>query len=375
MTMNQKPERKLRPKTPVPANQDELFDFDRPEYEISPFRKLNILPRTTIPVTGYQLDEPGDTEDQALARKRLGSKGMAIEVKTHILDKLEPSPNDLSLDPLEDDLYLTFHKKMQKQETRMLNQDRLQSEGEAERLGVIYEELGTSNWVKSLTKTTVIKNPDDLHELELKRDLTREIIGQMLEKFKDMKTRAMLLPRCGKHSRPLGVSRRIDAYKPPENAFCINASSDEEEEFLTLPELKKHRLEARRKRYGGPVVVQFRKSQTTNYKYAIVAEPLQSAYIVKCSKEEKEIWSREAGSLPAKIEHYAPFPKQCYSAKSATRSTSQGSKDQVILKAEASSPVKKTPSKRRSSQPSPKKTRKRTKTHVRGHLDKRLSEH
>ncbi|CUS22112.1 LAQU0S04e08482g1_1 [Lachancea quebecensis] len=369
MTMSRKPERRLRPKTPVAVNQDELFDFDKPEYEVSPYRKLNILPRTAIPVLGYQPDETRHTENQELARKTLESRGMTIEVETHVLDALEPSPSDRSSDPLADELYLTFHKKMQKQENRMLNQDRLQSEGEAERLKVIYEELGSSNWVKSLTNTTIVKNPDDPHELELKRGLTKEAIDQMLEKFKDMKSRAMLLPRSGKHSRPLGVSRRIDAYKPPENAFCINASSDEEEELLTLSELKKYRLETRRKRYGGPVVIQFRKSQATSFKYAIVAEPLQSAYIVKCSKEEKEIWSREAESLPAKIEHYAPFPKQYYSAKSATRSTRQGPGDQLAFKAEAPLPTKNTPPKRSSSQFSPKKTRKRSKAPAYGHLD------
>lgn len=38
--MERKSERQLRSKTPVAANRDDLFDFDQPEYEISPTKKL-----------------------------------------------------------------------------------------------------------------------------------------------------------------------------------------------------------------------------------------------------------------------------------------------------------------------------------------------
>lgn len=259
-------------------------------------------------------------EEDLLAQKGQETSGMAIHVISSILDEIPGLPGQDIADPLDDNVYTAFHKKMQIHETRMVNQDKLQSESEAERLNAINEDLKSDNWARTLIKTTALKNPDDLQELEAKREQTINAIDQMLMKFNDMKARAMLLPRSGKPRRPVSARKyRVDVYKRAENAFRLNVSSDDEEEGLSLPELKKYRLESQRKKFGGPVIIQCRKGLTTNYKYAIVAEPNQAAYIVKCSKEEKEEWSKKAELLPPKLEYYAQFPKQHYPASCGTR--------------------------------------------------------
>ena len=75
------------------------------------------------------------------------------------------------------------------------------------------QDLKSDNWARTLIKTTALKNPDDLQELEAKREQTINAIDQMLMKFNDMKARAMLLPRSGKPRRPVSARKyRVDVY-------------------------------------------------------------------------------------------------------------------------------------------------------------------
>ncbi|SCV04124.1 LANO_0G08306g1_1 [Lachancea nothofagi CBS 11611] len=304
--MESKPERKLRSKSPANADRDGLFNFDGAEDEISQDRKLTILPRVSIAFT----DLANKEELDELKLKRQELQCMKLVVEPRHLEVVEGSQVQ---DPLSDELYAAYHRKMQKQEIRMVNHDKMQSETEAERLECILEDLDSENWFRTLLKNTVIQDPEDLEEVERKRDLTRTLITQMLSKFADMKSRAVYLARSSKHNGSQGRQTRVNNYR--QLVFGqgdVEPSSDEDDDSMSISEIRARRKCIKERKYGGTIVIQLRKSLSVNYRYALVAEPLRSAYIVKCSKEEKEEWSRKAELLPPKIQFYDQFPKQSY---------------------------------------------------------------
>ncbi|SCU89517.1 LAME_0E03994g1_1 [Lachancea meyersii CBS 8951] len=362
--------RKLRSKSPATSNTDGLFDFDRCPGSIAADCKLTVLPRATGAIAS-ELEWDGSAE---LKRKKQELKQMGeLVVEKHSLtyatdgtsfadvtdekqetayeadlvpnaaenlldrpmqtleiNETKKTPNgcdSVRPDPLADELYEVYHRKMQKQEIRMVNQDAVQSELEAERLEGVLEGLESQNWLKTLLKTTVIHNADNLEEIMRKREITQDTIGSMLAKFEALKARIAFLARNGRlkggkqacsRSRISDdfSSSRIDHYRLPAFGFGdVDLHSDDEEESMSNAEIKAYRKKLREQKFGGTVVMQLRRSTSVNYKFAIVAEPLRSAYIVKCSKAEKAKWSRKAELLPPQVEYYQPFPTQTYSTR------------------------------------------------------------
>lgn len=298
--MDDKTERKLRPKTPVLENEDDRFNFDIPETKIPSDRKLVIVSRRRASLINT---------DPRFTEKRNLISSMKLEITKHELPCI--SENDCH-DLLSDDIYRSYHKKMQKQESRMINDDKIQSEAEAERLQNLSEKLDHLDWINTLSKLTVIHDMRDEEELLLKRDMTKQSIVRMLDKFRDMKRRSNLLSRNYRHGRINPVANRASLYCRIDRKLIMgyDSSSDEEEENMTPEQIRLHRKRNREANYGGTIIVQLKRLKNSAAKYAIVAEPLRASYIVKCSKEERELWSLQAAKLPDKFEYYPKFPKQ-----------------------------------------------------------------
>ncbi|SCU81822.1 LADA_0C01266g1_1 [Lachancea dasiensis] len=315
--MNVKSERKLRSKSPAASNNEELFNFDNPHGGLFSEKKLTVLTRHGASYTGSDRQVANKSEDDEIfAKKRELYQMPRLLIEPHHMESLEAK-----MDPLSDEIYAAYHRKMYKQEVRMVNQDKIQAETEAERLGGVLEDLQSeANWVKRLLKTTIVQNPDDEMELQKKRSLTQSSIMAMLQRFGDMKNLASSFARGGRAKvvdPDLSFSntvKRINNYRRPAliDFDELNLTSDEDDERLSNSEIKAQRKSRQERRYGGTVVIQLRKSLACYYKYAIVAEPMRPAYIVRCSKAEKEKWCRMAESLPPKFKDYAQFPKQSY---------------------------------------------------------------
>lgn len=291
-------ERKLRSKSQEERGDDNRFNFDVTAYKIDPKKKLNIVSRgTRLPAGSQQLNAE---------RKQLSK--MKLAIKKCVLRNISKRHEDM----LSDDIYRPYHKRMLKQENRMINNDKLQSEAEAERLQRIFEKLDSMDWKSSLVKITVIQNLDDDKELEDKRILTKKAIEDMLDKFHDMKNRSNLLSRNYKVGR-------IDPVKNPEVLYDkvdktlimgYESSSDEEEEAMSMDEIRTHRRLKREQRYGCPVVIHLKESARSRMKFTIVAEPLRKPYIAKNTKDEKDVWNKKAIGPPDRFEYYPPLPKQ-----------------------------------------------------------------
>ncbi|CEP61455.1 Sas4p LALA0_S03e03246g [Lachancea lanzarotensis] len=333
--MTRRPERKLRSTSPSNTSSDGLFDFDNDENGIPASGRLTVVSRLT-----------GETEkvhdwvnsDEVERKKQELQKMEELVMEKHPLeedDEVDESegkwPNGdiegVLADPLSDELYTSYHRKMQRQEVRMVNQDKVQSETEAERLRGILEGLESQNWLKTLLHTTKIRNSGDFEEISCKRRLTQDAINNMLANFSDFKNRVTFMGRNGRLGNAKNTyarsrtstelpNARINHYRrPPFGYGDTNLCSDDEEESMTIAEIKAHRKRLKEKKFGGSVVIQLRKSASSHYNFAIIAEPLQSAYIVKCTKAEKEVWSRKSESLPIQFESCEQFPTQTYTSR------------------------------------------------------------
>lgn len=109
---------------------------------------------------------------------------MTLEIEHHELSQNIRKPTD---DLLPDSTYQPYHKKMLKQENRMIQSDIVNGENEADRLSLISDRLGMLNWEVTLQKVTKINDPTDENEMETKRYQTKELIDSMLHKFESMK--------------------------------------------------------------------------------------------------------------------------------------------------------------------------------------------
>lgn len=304
--------RTLRPKKSAQDHEAEKFNFDKEEFEIAPKQKLKVTSRGKSRSDQEKIKPPtckDGSRDEFLsdfAEKTQKISNMILDISKHSLAKLDPNSCD---DMLSDKLYDSFHKHMTKQETRMLEVDLAEGEAEAERLHLLCEKLDMLHWPTTLRKVTVMDDPQDDEELLKKRDLTQNLIRSMLEKFEAMKSRSIMAARGFKRNRIDPAKDISKIYSKIDRRLVINyhSSSDEEEEDVSPEEIRRHRRNKKQRQCRGSLIVQLAsKPNTANLKYAIVAEPLKSPYVIKVSQAERKKWKMQSRSAPKKLE--CPFP-------------------------------------------------------------------
>ncbi|SCU96829.1 LAFA_0G08328g1_1 [Lachancea sp. 'fantastica'] len=333
--MERRPQRRLRSTPPTNSSGDGLFDFDNDENGIAPDEELSIVSCATA---GTKMLRQLANSDEVQRKKQELQKMRELVMEKRSLKKeenIDGSEKALS-DPLSDDLYTAYHRKMQKQELRMVKQDEVQSEAEAERLRGVLESLESQYWLKTLLKTTKVCDSGDLEEISRKRRLTQDAINNMLDNFDEFKTRLAFLSRRGRlgsakhlYARSGAASElpnaRIDHYRrPPFGYGDIDLHSDGEEESMTNAQIKAHRKRLKEEKFGGTVIIQLRKDAVSSYSFAIIAEPLRSASIVECTRADKKEWSRKSETLPSRFESHEPFPPQTYTSKPIYSSDRKG---------------------------------------------------
>lgn len=303
-------------------NLEEKYDFDVDEFKIAPTKSLKIisrgLPKSAKTPLDDSLTTQGNEEVDALDGLEDTTRSitnMILEIEDHQLNQQNAKDRE---DSLLDDIFQGFHKKMLKQENRMLETELMQGENEAERLHLLYEKLDLATWLTTLRKITVITDLDDDNEISRKKEQTQKYIKSVLEKFEIMKTRCNVLARNYKTGK-LDPSRDWPKlYKKIDRKLLINyrSSSDEDEEDMDVEDIKQHRRQKRRKQFRGSLIIQLTATPKAPLtKYAIVAEPLIPPYVIRVSKEERKRWNRSMESAPAKFEYYAQLPNQIAVAK------------------------------------------------------------
>ncbi|KAI5964994.1 hypothetical protein CANMA_003505 [Candida margitis] len=86
------------------------------------------------------------------------------------------------VDPLPDPKYGIFHRKMKKEETQMLNEEKIKNLVEVDNLNTSLQLLNQYDWIRHLPLITKINNAMDYEEMERKKDLTINEIEKLLEK-------------------------------------------------------------------------------------------------------------------------------------------------------------------------------------------------
>ena len=331
---NNNSKRSLRSETKNEHSEIEKFDFDTEEYEINPKRKLRLVNRinpnaeqlkkvkccvhSSAKVIADHIEEACcqphvlqsssmTTVDKEIEEKRKTITKMILNIEQYELSGRTRKPKE---DLLPDSAYQPYHKKMLKQENRMIQSDIINGENEADRLSLISDRLDMLNWATTLQKVTKINDFTDENEMETKRYQTKQLIDSMLHKFESMKKKGHNLARRPASSDSLlkmvsskdwpKLYSRIDRTFIPDYA----SSSDEEEEKITVEEIRERRLKKREQQCGGSIVVLLsdHKSQKGMTRFAIVAEPLRKPYLIKTSTEERNLWKKKMPSNPKKFD-------------------------------------------------------------------------
>lgn len=296
--------RSLRSKSMEEQNDYEKFDFDTPEYDIDSMKRL-IVDSKTIPlshrnthskykkripqkVVNYQVDKE--------TKIRESIDNMTLTVRNNSIFKVDDSSFK---DPLFDSIYTPYHKKMLKQEKRMLEQDQAQSDDQADKLSLIYDKLNMNNWQTTLQRITKIIDPSDNNELINKKELTIKAIESMLNKYNIMKQRSVTLQRCSKPIKPIKKffsTNRTDIYHHIERRFLqdyASSSESDDTERLPIDKLRIARLNKREEYCGGSIILGCGKTLSRS-RYVIIGEPLRDPYVILTTHDERKQWKNIA---------------------------------------------------------------------------------
>lgn len=308
--------RTLRSKKTVKDHDADKFNFDKEEFEIPPKQRLKVTnwgKSRQEPANGVPRQTASGTEQDVLSdleQKTEKISSMILDIANHKLADIDPNSCE---DLLSDALYNSFHKHMLRQETRMLEGDVAEGEAEAERLHLLSEKLDMIHWPITLRKVTVINDPQDEDECLRKRELTKNCITSMLEKFEAMKNRGIMVARGFKRNRIDPAKDLSKIYNKVDRRLVINynSSSDEEEEDLSAEEIRRHRRQRRQEQCRGSLIIQLSMNpNATKSRYAIVAEPLRKSYIIKVSQEERKKWKMQTSDTSKTFEYYPPLANQ-----------------------------------------------------------------
>lgn len=189
MTHDDMSEKKnLRSSDTAPADTSNLFKFQLPI----------IIPDYSQPLVIKEVRGDGTSE---AAHSKVDEN---LKAKQSAPEKFQyrSRPSGPKTDPLGDEHYVTYHRKMEREEKSVQRLEQERNATEMDRLSTQREQLLSTTWPSALQRITLIDNPRDATELDTKRDLTLREIDLYLNKYKAWKKRELLLKpqkKAGKH--------------------------------------------------------------------------------------------------------------------------------------------------------------------------------
>lgn len=177
-------------------------------------------------------------------------------------DILLPRRSRNCRDPLDDELYHGFHRKMKQGEKSMSVADKSRMLFEVDNLRSQMELLKQHDWVKHLPRITAIEDKTDMEELSFKRKLTIIEITKLLEKYVRWEARNEAL--------------QMDMKLFENSAECNDDDSDCSENIVIQPltQLQEQRVKKRLHKDGSSVRIQLHNG------YDIVYGPYQHPKVV-----------------------------------------------------------------------------------------------
>lgn len=213
------------------------------------------------------------------------------EIDLNFSETLLPRRQRLKLDPLSDEYYVGFHRRMKREEKSMSVADRNKMVLEIENLKAQLLLLRQHDWAKHLPRITVVNDTRDMREIERKRQLTDQEILRLLAKYEDWVRRDTKLQSDirkfeknmhNNSTRPLKSTRRYRANTNDDgddDNDSSDSNEDSDESILTnnLAATKAKRQARRIKKYGPTIRL------ILGNGYEIVGGPLQHCRIEKTS--------------------------------------------------------------------------------------------
>lgn len=302
--------------------EDDRFDFDRQEYSIDPHKKFEVL-RSRI--RGSLKTENGPTEKvsnptidnpDVLCTKEMINR-MTLKIKkNNIADhnpKVEEGIKLIDNDPLVDNVYTSFHRRMLLQENRMHQVDVNQSVNEAERLILVNDKLDMPSWVGTLQKITVIDNPHDAKELAKKKKMTKQYIKKLLDRYNKMEKHNHVLNKEIKKIKLVPIRRTPKIYqnldRKDDVEYHSSSDDEEDEDNISNEELSRRRLRRREVQAGGSIVIGLSYTDMVYSRFAIIAEPLKTPAVILASSSEKRHW-KSLTDIPKQLEYSARINNQ-----------------------------------------------------------------
>lgn len=241
-------EKRVLRKRQSQENDHSLFSFDHINPYVSGDKPIGIC-KTNKKLKEYTYSE--DSQIPVVAKRDAKVEKVADS-------RLEsPRKSKLRADPLDDKLYLGFHKSMTKREVSMANHDNLKVLSDMEVLTSQKNMLTQYNWTANIAKITSIKNPRDQDELIKKRDLTIAEINKRLVKFQNWKKRQELLKSEVKFHEHSITKGKVNEYS------------------LLMEELREKRKKERLDAYGGTLKI------ILNNGYYLMIDPVAPPVIKK----------------------------------------------------------------------------------------------
>lgn len=212
-------------------------------------------------------------------------------------ESLPPRRQRLKMDPLPDQHFETFHRRMKREEKNMTGADRSKMMSEIETLKSQLRLLRQHDWMKHLPRITLVKDPKDRSELQRKRELTEKECLRLLNKYYSWEKRNenlendIRLFNKNMHSDNAHSSKLARGRKDRHNDDDNNDDDDNDEEedlddlddddediFLSdLAALKAKRQERRIEKYGPSIRI------VLGNGYDLVGGPFQYPRIEKAS--------------------------------------------------------------------------------------------
>lgn len=169
-----------------------------------------------------------------------------IKYKATILPRRQRTRQD----PLTDEVYHSFHKKMKREEITMSLLDKKRMLLEVQNLEGHLRPLSLTEWMRQLPKITHIVDRSDPSEMARKRDLTKMEIGKLLKKHTEWKELTdQLLKKIARFE-----SNRFRKRDPAEDSELESDGDDDDENIVLglLEKLQAARAERRLERQGLP---------------------------------------------------------------------------------------------------------------------------
>lgn len=182
-------------------------------------------------------------------------------------------------DPLTDELYIPYNRRMEKEEKKMINWERDKIYSEADKMKSQLASLQQNDWMKTLPTITYIRDPRDQDELLEKKTWTIESLNALLRRFEDWKKAEDKV--LGKVRAPSPSTIMQDPFKyytnKISNDLLQDSDTDEEEESMSVAQIRRHRLKKKLNKYGPIIKIKFGNQ-------VIIAEPFKATRIEQRKK-------------------------------------------------------------------------------------------